>query len=243
MLIRTEGLTRRYRLAGEDVAALRGVSLEIAAGEFVAVMGPSGSGKSTLMNLLGLLDTPTAGRYALDGEEVATLDPDRQAALRNRKIGFVFQAFNLLPRSTTLENVEVPLIYGGVAPSERRRRAERALGMMGLRHRFGPLPAQLSGGEQQRVAIARAIVTEPRVLLADEPTGALDSWTGLTVIALFQALHRAGRTILLITHDPAVARHADRILHLADGRVVADERVAAPLDACARLEREAEATP
>ncbi len=238
-VIRTEDLKRHYDLDGNAVQALNGVSLKVDAGEFVAVMGPSGSGKSTLMNLIGLLDRPSSGYYWLDGKEVGGLDHDRQAALRNQKIGFVFQAFNLLARSTAIENVELPLIYAGVPRAERRRRAAKALGLLGLDHRLNHIPVQLSGGEQQRVAIARALVNDPRVLLADEPTGALDSQTGLTVLTIFQALHRGGRTVLLITHDREVARHADRIISLRDGHVVADERVTAPMNAIERLEASA----
>jgi putative ABC transport system ATP-binding protein len=233
LLIRTIDLTKDYRIGGTVVRALQGVGLSVRRGEFVAVMGPSGSGKSTLMNLLGCLDRPTAGRYVLDGEDVSRLDADARAAVRNRKIGFVFQTFNLLARSTAIENVELPLIYGGVVRAERRRRAAAALASVGLGHRRDHRPRQLSGGEQQRVAIARALVNDPLLLLADEPTGALDSRTGLVILAIFQALNRAGRTIVLVTHDPAVARHARRIVAMHDGRVVRDEPVPVPLDAAA----------
>jgi putative ABC transport system ATP-binding protein len=217
------------------VRALEGVTLCIEAGESVAVMGPSGSGKSTLMNLLGLLDRPSRGRYWIEGEDVSQFSPDQQATIRNRKVGFVFQASNLLARSTALENVELPLVYAGVGASERRRRAGDALEAVGLGHRRSHWPHQLSGGEQQRVAIARAIVNEPLMILADEPTGALDSRKGLTILALFQALNHAGRTLVLVTHDAQVARHAARIVNLRDGQLISDEPVAERLDAAREL--------
>jgi putative ABC transport system ATP-binding protein len=230
-VVRTEDLGKVYRTRGESMPVLDGVTLRIAAGDFVAVMGPSGSGKSTLMNLLGLLDRPSSGNYWLDGQDVSRLGPDRQAALRNRKLGFVFQSFNLLGRNTALENVELPLVYSGVGAAERRRKAGAALDAVGLARHRAHWPHQLSGGEQQRVAIARAMVNDPRLILADEPTGALDSRTGLAVLALFQSLNQAGRTVVLVTHDPQVARHAARIVTLHDGRLVGDIRVTEPLDA------------
>jgi putative ABC transport system ATP-binding protein len=234
-LIRAIDLHRSYRLGGATVHALRGVALDLQQGEFVAIMGPSGSGKSTLMNLLGLLDRPSAGRYLLGGEDVLRLDPDQHADLRSRKIGFVFQTFNLLRRSTALENVELPLVYAGLPKAERRRRAAAALDRVGLGDRRNHWPGQLSGGEQQRVAIARALANDPLLVLADEPTGALDSVTSLEIMALFQALNRAGRTIVLVTHDPDVARHATRIVTMQDGRAIRDQRVARRLDAAAAL--------
>jgi putative ABC transport system ATP-binding protein len=234
-VIATEGLGKDYRLGPHTVHALRGVSVTIARGEFVAIMGPSGSGKSTFMNLLGCLDTPTAGRYVLDGSDVARLSRDQLARIRNAKIGFVFQSFNLLARSTAFENVELPLVYAGLARRERRLRAEAALDSVGLRDRRDHWPSQLSGGEQQRVAIARALVNDPLLILADEPTGALDSRTSLDILARLQALNEAGRTIVLVTHDPTVARHARRIIAMRDGRAAREERVTERRDARAAL--------
>jgi putative ABC transport system ATP-binding protein len=222
-------------MASTTVHALRGISLELDAGDSVAIVGPSGSGKSTLMNVLGLLDQPTVGSYSLAGQDVLRLSPDQRGQVRNRQIGFVFQSFNLLARSTAFENVELPLIYAGVSRRERRRRAEAALGSVGLRDRRDHWPSQLSGGEQQRVAIARALVNDPLLILADEPTGALDSRTSLEILAHLQALNKAGRTIVLVTHDPTVARHARRVVIMSDGRTVREERVANPLDAEAAL--------
>lgn len=219
------------------VHALNGVTFCIAPGESVAVMGPSGSGKSTLMNLLGLLDSPSEGLYRIDGEDVKQFKPDQRAAIRNRKVGFVFQASNLLARSTALENVELPLVYAGVGTGERRRRAVDALEAVDLAHRSSHWPHQLSGGEQQRVAIARAIVNDPLIILADEPTGSLDSRTGLTILALFQTLNREGRTLVLVTHDKQVARHAARIINLRDGQLVSDEPVARRINAARELSR------
>lgn len=209
--------------AGQTVHALRSVNLEIAAGEFVAIMGPSGSGKSTLMNILGCLDTPSSGSYLLDGVPVQTRDADALAALRNRRMGFVFQQFNLLPRTSALENVELPLLYAGVGQPERGRRALAALQRVGLAERSSHTPAQLSGGQQQRVAIARALVNEPALILADEPTGALDSETSAEVMQLLDALNRQGITVILVTHEADMAAWARRRLLFKDGRLVADE--------------------
>ena len=209
--------------AGQTVHALRGVNLEIAAGEFVAIMGASGSGKSTLMNILGCLDTPTSGRYVLDGVPVQGRDADALAALRNRRMGFVFQQFNLLPRTSALENVELPLLYAGVRQPERSRRALAALQRVGLGERSSHSPAQLSGGQQQRVAIARALVNEPALILADEPTGALDSETSTEVMQLLDTLNRQGITVILVTHEADMAAWARRRLLFKDGRLVADE--------------------
>jgi putative ABC transport system ATP-binding protein len=234
-VVRTESLSKFYRTGSDTVRALDGVTLGIEAGEFVAVMGPSGSGKTTLMNLLGLLDRPSRGRYLLEGEDVSAFKSDKQAAIRNHKLGFVFQASNLLARSTALENVELPLVYAGVGGKERRRRAAEALEAVGLGYRRSHWPHQLSGGEQQRVAIARAMVNDPLMILADEPTGALDSRTGLTILAQFQALNRQGRTLVLVTHDAQVARHAGRILNLCDGQLMSDEPVGECLDAAREL--------
>jgi len=222
-LIHTQGLEKIYRLGESEVHALAGVSIDIAEGEFVAVMGPSGSGKSTFMNLIGCLDRPTQGRYALGGQDVSTLDSDALAGMRNRSIGFVFQNFNLLARTPAIENVELPLVYAGVPAPERRARASEMLARVGLEGRVHHLPSQLSGGQQQRVAIARALVTRPLLILADEPTGALDSHTSLELMALFQELNRGGMTVVLVTHEPDVARFAGRVLRFLDGRVVADE--------------------
>ena len=226
-LIELADVTRIYRLGEIELRALDGVSLSIAAGEFVAIMGPSGSGKSTLMNLLGCLDRPTSGRYLLDDTDVAQLPPERLAEIRNAKIGFVFQSFNLLPRTSAVENVELPLLYGarGLTGAVRREMAMQALAKVGLADRADHTPSQLSGGQQQRVAIARALITDPPVLLADEPTGNLDSATSEEILGLFQSLNDAGRTILLITHEPDVADHARRIVALRDGRIIRDEPV------------------
>jgi len=222
-LIRVDQLTKRYRLGTADVAALCGVTLEIARGEFVAVMGPSGSGKSTFMNLLGGLDLPSSGAYWLDGEEVARLSDAALSALRNRRIGFVFQHFNLLPRTSALDNVALPLLYRGLPSAERRARAALRLKQVGLADRMDHHPAQLSGGQQQRVAIARALAGDPALLLADEPTGALDSRTGVEIMALLQQLNRAGITVVLVTHERDIAAYADRIIRFRDGLVVDDQ--------------------
>jgi putative ABC transport system ATP-binding protein len=238
-LIETVDLARNYTLGDQVVTALAGVSVNVARGEFVAVMGPSGSGKSTFMNLVGCLDKPTAGRYVLDGEEVSAMSADELAEVRNRKIGFVFQQFNLLDRQDALANVELPMVYAGLARRERRRRAEESLAKVGLAERVHHLPTQLSGGQQQRVAIARALVNEPKVLLADEPTGALDSRTSLEIMALFQDLNRAGMTVLVVTHEPDVATFASRVVRFRDGRVLSDTRQA-PQDAARALEQAVE---
>jgi putative ABC transport system ATP-binding protein len=223
-LIELEAVTRVYATGDVEVRALDGVSLTIATGEFVAVMGPSGSGKSTLMNILGCLDRPTGGRYMLAGQEVSRLRKADLADVRSRTLGFVFQNFNLLARTSALENVELPLMYQGVRARERHTRASEALDRVGLAPRSGHHPNQLSGGQQQRVAIARALVTRPRVILADEPTGNLDSRTSLEVMALFQELGRQGITIILVTHEPEVAEFASRVVYVKDGRVRSDER-------------------
>jgi len=230
-LIKTEGLVKDYRLGTHVVHALRAVCAEIEAGEFVAVMGPSGSGKSTFMNLLGCLDTLTAGRYILDGDDVSRLSREALARVRNRKIGFVFQGFNLLPRTSALENVELPLLYNGTPASERRPKARAKLEAVGLANREHHHPAQLSGGQQQRVAIARALVNDPVLILADEPTGNLDSRTSVEIMAVFQELNRSGITVVLVTHEPDIARHARRVLTFRDGRLIADELVGEPTDA------------
>ena len=235
-IIVTEGLTKDYHLGPHTVHALRGVSVTIARGEFAAVMGPSGSGKSTFMNLLGGLDTPTAGRYVLDGEDIAGLGSDRLARVRNAKIGFVFQQFNLLPRTSALENVALPLLYAGLGARERRARARARLADVGLADREDHHPSQLSGGQQQRVAIARALVNDPSVMLADEPTGNLDTRTSVELLALLQGLNRGGLTIVLVTHEPYIAAYAGRVLTFRDGRLRGDERVAAPRNAQAALE-------
>ena len=216
-MIRAQGLVKTYRMGAETVRALDGVSLEFADGEMVAVTGPSGSGKSTLMNVLGCLDRPDAGAYYLAGEDVAGLSDDQLATVRNRRIGFVFQSFNLLPRTSALENVELPLLYGRHA--DPRQMAIRALETVGLADRMKHEPSQLSGGQCQRVALARAIVTDPELILADEPTGNLDSRTGQEILALLEALNAQGRTVVLVTHDPAVAAHCRRRVRMADGRI------------------------
>ena len=221
-LIEARDLWRTYAMGAEEIHALRGVSFTIAAGEYLAVMGPSGSGKSTLMNLVGCLDTPTRGTYVLRGKVVSQMNDDELAAVRNREIGFVFQTFNLLPRATDLHNVELPLVYAGVAREERLERARRALDMVDLGDRVSHRPNELSGGQRQRVAIARALVMGPSILLADEPTGNLDSATGEEIMRLFDRLHQEGNTIILVTHERDIAEHARRTLFIRDGQIASD---------------------
>ena len=223
-LVALEHVVKTYRMGDVQVHALRGVSLTIERGEFTAVMGASGSGKSTLMNILGCLDRPTSGRYLLEGREVSSLSPDELAGIRNRTLGFVFQNFNLLPRTSALENVELPLLYAGLSTAERHARATESLGRVGLAERAHHHPNQMSGGQQQRVAIARALVNRPRVILADEPTGNLDSRTSVEVMALFQELGRSGITVLLVTHEPDIAEYASRVVTMRDGHVLSDAR-------------------
>ncbi len=219
-LIQAENLVKIYRMGQVEVPALRGVSLTVEPGEYVAIMGPSGSGKSTLMHILGCLDRPTEGSYRLEGREIATLDEDQRAEIRKRRVGFVFQQFNLLSRLTALENVEVPMVYLGMPPRERRKRALALLERVGLAQRAHHRPTEISGGEAQRVAIARALANDPALILADEPTGNLDTRTGREILAFFRELHREGRTIVVVTHDPEVAQEAERIVYLRDGKVV-----------------------
>jgi putative ABC transport system ATP-binding protein len=241
-LIVTEDLTKDYRLGPHTVHALCGLTVEIERGQFVAVMGPSGSGKSTFMNILGCLDSPTAGRYLLDHEDVAGLSPAARARIRNAKLGFVFQSYNLLPRTSALENVGLPLVYAGLDARVRRARARERLAAVGLADRAHHYPSQLSGGQQQRVAIARALINEPTVLLADEPTGNLDTRTSVEILVLLQQLNRQGITIVLVTHEPDIAAFASRVLTFRDGRLLRDEPVLSPRDATAaqaQLEEEA----
>jgi putative ABC transport system ATP-binding protein len=226
-MIEMKEVRKVYATGRVQVEALRGLDLEIGAGEYVAVVGPSGSGKSTLMNILGCLDTPTSGTYVLSGEAVAGLDRNRLAEIRNRKIGFVFQNFNLLPYATALENVELPLLFAGTPAAERRERATAMLARVGLGDRMDHRPTELSGGQMQRVAIARALVNRPAIVLADEPTGNLDSASGQAIVGLFSELHAAGQTIIMITHDGAVARLASRVVRIQDGLVVEDRQAAA----------------
>jgi putative ABC transport system ATP-binding protein len=222
-VIITRGLSKEYDMGAEIVYALRGVDIQIQSNEFIAVMGPSGSGKSTLMNVIGCLDTPTAGEYILNGSPVQDLEDDELARIRNREIGFVFQTFNLLPRATALHNVELPLIYAGVKAAERRERAARALDLVSLADRMEHQPNELSGGQRQRVAIARALVNEPSILLADEPTGNLDSSTSADIMSLFVDLHRQGQTIIMVTHEHDIAEFAQRIITLVDGMVASSD--------------------
>ena len=222
--ILTEDLWKTYEMGAEHLHALRGVSIQIHRGEYVAIMGPSGSGKSTLMNLIGCLDTPTKGNYWLAGRLVSQLDDDELAAIRNREIGFVFQTFNLLARATALHNVELPMIYNGTPAADRIERAKKALAQVDLSDRMMHKPNELSGGQRQRVAIARALVNNPSIVLADEPTGNLDSATGAEIMALFAKLHQAGNTIILVTHEHDIAAHAHRVIHIRDGKIEKDER-------------------
>jgi putative ABC transport system ATP-binding protein len=226
-LIDTRDLWKTYVMGSEEIHALRGVSIEIARGEYVAIMGPSGSGKSTLMNLVGCLDTPSQGSYLLNGKQVSQMNDNELAQIRNEEIGFVFQTFNLLPRASALQNVELPLVYAGVATRERQQRAKAALEKVELGSRMSHRPNELSGGQRQRVAIARALVNNPSILLADEPTGNLDSKTGAEIMSLFARLHQAGNTIVLVTHEADVAAFAHRTIHLRDGQVEKDVRQAA----------------
>jgi putative ABC transport system ATP-binding protein len=222
-LIETIDLQKIYRMGSQDVPALKGVSIQVASGEFLAVMGPSGSGKSTFMNLLGCLDTPSAGTYLLQGQEVSSLSADQRAQIRNRQIGFVFQSFNLLPRTSALDNVALPLRYNGLPIKKRRRRAEQMLELVGLADRLDHHPSQLSGGQQQRVAIARALVCNPSIILADEPTGALDTHTGIEVMAIFQELNAKGMTVVIVTHEVEIAAFTQRHLSFRDGQLVSDQ--------------------
>ena len=235
-LIETRHLSKTYRMESGDMPVLRDISVFIEAGEFVAIMGPSGSGKSTFMNLLGCLDVPSSGDYLLAGENVAQLDQNKLATIRNRRIGFVFQQFNLLPRTSALDNVSLPLLYTGMPAAQRREKALRRLSEVGLGERVGHHPSQLSGGQQQRVAIARALVNDPVLILADEPTGALDTQTSSEVMALFQGLHRKGITIVLVTHEPEVAAYASRIITFRDGQILSDQLNASPVGAAVEKE-------
>jgi putative ABC transport system ATP-binding protein len=228
-IIHIKDVVKTYDMGAELVHALSGVSLDIEANEYLAIMGPSGSGKSTLMNVVGCLDTPTSGLYDFEGQNVGELNDNELAEIRNRKIGFVFQTFNLLPRSTALHNVELPLIYAGYPAHERRERAERALREVGLGDRMSHKPNELSGGQRQRVAIARALVNDPSIILADEPTGNLDSKTGIEIMQLFSDLHKEGNTIILVTHEEDIAAHAHRIVRLFDGKIASDQKVDNPL--------------
>ncbi|MBU0982715.1 MAG: ABC transporter ATP-binding protein [candidate division Zixibacteria bacterium] len=224
-MIHTENLWKTYQMGSEEVHALRGVSISIEKGEYVAIMGPSGSGKSTLMNLIGCLDTPTQGAYTLNGRAVVDMDDNELANIRNREIGFVFQTFNLLPRATSLHNVELPLIYNGTPTREREEKAKRALAKVQLADRMSHKPSELSGGQRQRVAIARALVNDPSLILADEPTGNLDSKTSEEIMRLLDDLHHQGNTIITVTHESSIAKHAHRVLSILDGQIDTDERI------------------
>ncbi|TFH01347.1 MAG: ABC transporter ATP-binding protein [Calditrichales bacterium] len=224
MLIEVQGLKKTYQLGDIEVPAVRGINMDIAANEYVAIMGPSGSGKSTLMNIIGCLDVPSEGKYILDEKDVSKLNDDQLAEIRNRKIGFVFQTFNLLPRADALHNVELPLIYSGTPRNQRRKIAEQALERVGLGDRMHHKPSELSGGQRQRVAIARALVNNPAIILADEPTGNLDSNTGEEIMEIFEQLHEAGNTIILITHEEYIASHSNRVIRLLDGVIQSDDK-------------------
>ena len=230
-VIHTEDLWRTYQMGSEEIHALRGVSFDIKPNEYVAIMGPSGSGKSTLMNLIGCLDTPSRGTYVLQGKVVSQMDDDELAAVRNKEIGFVFQTFNLLPRASALQNVELPLVYAGIPKDKRIEKAKQALDMVDLSQRMSHKPSELSGGQRQRVAIARALVMGPSILLADEPTGNLDSATGEEIMRLFETLHSKGNTIIVVTHERDIADHAHRVIHIRDGKVESDEKNAAVVKA------------